>query len=75
MEKNVHTGFVSIVGRANAGKSTLLNALSKMPLAIVSRKAQTTRHNIRAVIDEDEAQIIFIDTPVSIRLKLPSGPS
>lgn len=63
LEEKVHTGFITIIGRANAGKSTLLNRLSGANLAIVSRKAQTTRHNIRAIVDESDAQMIFTDTP------------
>lgn len=62
-EEEVHTGFLCIVGRANAGKSTLLNRLSGENIAIVSRKAQTTRHNIRAIVDQEDAQFIFTDTP------------
>lgn len=57
------SGFVGLIGRPNAGKSTLLNALVKQKLAIISSKAQTTRNAIRGVLTDDEAQIIFIDTP------------
>lgn len=57
------SGYVAIIGRPNVGKSTLLNQLSGIRVAIVSPKPQTTRHNIRAIIDEPNAQIIFIDTP------------
>lgn len=57
------SGFIAIVGRPNSGKSTLLNQLSGEYLAITSHKAQTTRSNIRCIIDTDDAQCIFIDTP------------
>jgi GTPase len=57
------TGFVSIVGRPNAGKSTLLNLLIGEKLAITARQAQTTRTSIQGVLTTTEAQIIFIDTP------------
>lgn len=57
------SGFVALVGRPNAGKSTLLNHISGAHLAIVSRKAQTTRHSIRSVVNTDRAQFIFVDTP------------
>jgi GTPase len=57
------SGFVSIVGRPNAGKSTLLNALVGGKLAIVSEKPQTTRTAIEGVLNVDGAQIVFLDTP------------
>ena len=57
------SGFVSIVGRPNAGKSTLLNALVGGKLAIVSEKPQTTRSSVEGVVNLEGAQIIFLDTP------------
>ncbi len=57
------SGFASLIGRPNAGKSTLLNALSGEKLAIVSEKPQTTRTTIQGVVNLPEAQIVFIDTP------------
>ena len=62
-------GFVSIFGRPNAGKSTLLNALMGEKLAIVSPKVQTTRHRIKGILTEPEYQIIFSDTPGIIEPK------
>lgn len=62
-------GFVSIFGRPNAGKSTLLNALSGEKLAIVSPKVQTTRHRIKSIITGDNYQVIFSDTPGIIEPK------
>jgi len=59
----VKAGFVSLVGRPNAGKSTLLNAFVGQKLAIVSDKPQTTRHRIQGVRNVPEGQIVFIDTP------------
>ena len=56
-------GFVSIFGKPNAGKSTLLNALMGEKLAIVSPKVQTTRHRIKGILTADAYQIIFSDTP------------
>ena len=57
------SGFVSIVGRPNVGKSTLLNHILKTKLAITSSTAQTTRNTIQGIYTDDEAQIIFMDTP------------
>jgi len=57
------SGFVSILGRPNAGKSTLLNALVGQKVAIVADKPQTTRTAIQGVLTTPEAQIVFIDTP------------
>ena len=57
------SGFVSIVGRPNTGKSTLMNALLKSHIAIVSNVAGTTRNAIQGVYNDEEAQIIFVDTP------------
>ena len=56
-------GVVSIVGRPNAGKSTLLNAIIKEKVSITSDKPQTTRNNIQGIYNDDESQIVFIDTP------------
>ena len=56
-------GFVSIVGRPNAGKSTLINSIIGSKVAIVSDKTHTTRNNIQGIYNDDDSQIIFIDTP------------
>ena len=61
--KNFKSGFVSIIGRPNVGKSTLLNAILKEKIAIVTPKAQTTRNRIQGIYTTDTEQIIFIDTP------------
>jgi GTP-binding protein Era len=61
--ENFVSGFVSIIGRPNVGKSTLLNALLGEKVAIVSDKPQTTRTTIQGVLHLDAAQVIFLDTP------------
>lgn len=63
MDNNFKSGFVTIVGRPNVGKSTLMNCLIGEKLAIISNKPQTTRNKIQGILTRDAYQIIFIDTP------------
>lgn len=62
-EKGYQSGFVSIIGKPNAGKSTLMNALIGRKLAITTPKAQTTRHRILGILNGDNYQMVFSDTP------------
>jgi len=63
MAEKFYSGFVSIIGRPNVGKSTLLNLLTGEKIAIVSDKPQTTRNKIQTIVTGEDYQIIFIDTP------------
>ena len=63
MVKAFHSGFVAIIGRPNAGKSTLLNRLVGQKIAIVTSKPQTTRNRIQGIVNRKDGQIVFIDTP------------
>jgi GTP-binding protein Era len=63
MSKEHRSGFVNIIGRPNVGKSTLMNALVGERMSIISPKAQTTRHRILGIVNEDDYQIVFSDTP------------
>src|ERR1700692_851395 len=62
-EAKYRSGFVAIVGRPNAGKSTLLNRLVGQKVAIVTSKPQTTRNRIQGIVTRPDGQIVFIDTP------------
>ena len=59
----MHSGFVSVVGRPNVGKSTLINSIIGSKVAITSNKPQTTRNIIQGIYNDDESQIVFVDTP------------
>jgi GTP-binding protein Era len=60
-------GFVNIIGNPNVGKSTLMNALMGEKISIITHKAQTTRHRILGILNEDDYQIVFSDTPGIIK--------
>ena len=59
----MRSGFVSLIGRPNTGKSTLLNSILKEKVAIISNKPQTTRNLVQGIYNEDDTQIVFVDTP------------
>lgn len=63
MKKDYKSGFVTLIGRPNVGKSTLMNYLIGQKIAITSNKPQTTRNRIQTVLTTEEAQIVFVDTP------------
>lgn len=63
MSEEFKSGFVSMMGRTNVGKSSIMNSLVKEKVAAIANKPQTTRNAIRAIVNRDDLQIIFIDTP------------
>ncbi len=68
-----HSGFIAVVGKPNVGKSTLVNRFVGEKIAIVSRKPQTTRTRIMAVLSEEDSQLVFMDTPGFHRPKTALG--
>lgn len=63
MQENFKSGFVTLIGRPNVGKSTLMNYLIGQKIAITSNKPQTTRNRIQTILTREEGQIVFVDTP------------
>lgn len=63
MANDYRSGFITVIGRPNVGKSTFINNVIGEKISITSDKAQTTRHNIRGVLTKEDMQVIFIDTP------------
>ena len=63
LAKKFYSGFVSLVGRPNVGKSTLMNRLIGEKIAIISNKPQTTRNRVQSILTQEDYQIVFIDTP------------
>ena len=63
MKETFKSGFISIIGRPNVGKSTLMNRLVGEKIAIMSNKPQTTRNRVQTILTTDDFQAIFIDTP------------
>ena len=63
------SGFVGIIGRPNVGKSSLLNTIMGKKIAITSNKPQTTRNNIQGIYNDEETQMVFVDTPGSHKPK------
>jgi GTP-binding protein Era len=61
--KEFKSGYVAIVGKTNVGKSSLINRLIGEQVAITTHKAQTTRNSIKGILNLENAQIIFVDTP------------
>ena len=69
MQENHRAGFVNIVGNPNVGKSTLMNELVGERMSIITSKAQTTRHRIMGIVNGDNYQIVFSDTPGVLKPK------
>lgn len=65
--ENYRAGFVALVGQPNAGKSTLLNAILNEKLSIVSAKPQTTRSRVTGILNRDDAQVVFVDAPGTLK--------
>ena len=66
---NHHAGYAAIFGLPNSGKSTLLNAMLDVRLSIISARPQTTRRNVLGILNKDELQCIFMDTPGLVKPK------
>ncbi len=67
------SAFIAVVGRPNAGKSTIINAISGEKISIISKKPQTTRNKILAIVTEEDYQVVFVDTPGVHREKTKLG--
>ena len=63
IDGTIKSGFVSIIGLPNAGKSSFLNAVLNDNLAITSKRPQTTRKNLKGIYNDEDSQIVFVDTP------------